>query len=231
MEQRMKNKQVLKTITWLIIMAGIGVMPNCKKDPGALLTEANLGYQYYPAVEGSMYTYQVDSIVLDDFNNDTLYYSYQIRERFESVLSEENNDTTYRVERLIKWSDTTGWQIKDVWQIRQSNLRIEVVEENTPYTKMVFPISIGKTWDGNARNSKSEQEYEYETVESDTVLGTTTEDVVQVTQIDESNLLFLHSGWERFAPNVGMVKKEFIKINLEKDSGLIYRMQLIDYEN
>ena len=177
----------------------------------------DVGYAYAPVVLGKYIVYDVDSTVYDDFNKDTTYYKYRIKEKLEENYTDNQGREGIRLVRYIKMYDSTvsyeniPWIVKDVWIYTKTNTTLEVVEEDVRFTKLVFPVSDKVTWNGNAHNTIGEWEYKYAYYDSqENINGTTFDKVLQVTQKDDKGLNVIHREYfiEKFAKDVGLVYKE-----------------------
>lgn len=177
----------------------------------------DVGYAYAPAVLGKYIVYDVDSTIYDDFNNDTVYYKYRIKEKLEENYIDNQGRQAIRLVRYIKMFDSTvsydnmPWIVKDVWVYTKTNTTLEVVEEDVRFTKLVFPVAEKVTWNGNAHNTIGEWEYKYAYIDNqESINGITFDKVLQVTQKDDKGINVIHREYfiEKFAKDVGLVYKE-----------------------
>ena len=124
--------------------------------------------------------------------------------------------------------DTTAWLIKDIWFATRTATRLEVVEENLRFIKLVFPPYEEATWKGNLFINAiddlawyADWEYEFTGVdESKTVGGISFAKTLTVLQIDysENRLEYIY-GLERYATKVGLIYKELIHLERSTFSG------------
>lgn len=177
----------------------------------------DVGYAYAPAVLGKYIVYDVDSTIYDDFNNDTVYYKYRIKEKLEENYIDNQGRQAIRLVRYIKMFDSTvsydnmPWIVKDVWVYTKTNTTLEVVEEDVRFTKLVFPVAEKVTWNGNAHNTIGEWEYKYAYIDNqESINGITFDKVLQVTQKDDKGINVIHREYfiEKFAKDIGLVYKE-----------------------
>jgi hypothetical protein len=191
----------------------------CKKkveDP------PDLGYDYAPNTIGKYVVYDVDSVVYDDFKNDTAYYKYRIKEKLEEVYIDNEGRNAIKLVRYIKqFSDSVSydnmtWLVKDVWNYTKTATTLEVVEEDVRFTKLIFPVKEESTWNGNANNTIGDWEYKYTYIDKNEMInGTTFENVLMVTQKDDKNKNAIHREYyvEKFAKGVGLVYREIKDLN------------------
>jgi hypothetical protein len=197
---------------------------SCKKDKTATV---DLGYNYFPAEIGKWIIYDVDSIAHDDFNDTVIAYKFQIKEFFESEYTDNEGRKTIRIERYKRNNDTMPWIIKDVWALNIFETRVEKVEEDIRYVKLVFPAVKGKTWNGNAFNNLGNQDYKYADADVPlTVNNIKFDSTLSVLHYDQSNLIERKYSEEKFARGVGMIYKEFIELDLQDDAGLELKMKI-----
>ena len=177
----------------------------------------DLGYDYAPTTLGKYVVYDVDSTVYDDFTKDTIYYKYRIKEKLEEVFTDNQGRVAIKLIRYIKQHsptisyDNMSWVIKDVWNYTKTNTSLEVVEENNRYTKLMFPVKIDATWNGNANNTLPEWNYKYIiTNAQQTINSYSFDNVLVVEQKDDKNRNVIKRQYyiEKYAKGVGLVYKE-----------------------
>ena len=205
----------------------------CKKDE----TTINLGYQYFPVKEGLYKTYQVMSIVHDNPVNVHDTTILQIKETIGEAYTDEEGETAHKLYRYKRFSDTSNWQIKDVWSIKLTSTTAEVVEENKRRIKMAFAISYTQKWNGNALNNDDKEECYYTNIAEPYTLdnGITYDSTVIVEHLNNLNYIEYLRHYEIYAANVGMIYSVNKNINInngdtlniEKGTEIYY--SLIDY--
>ncbi|MCE3279960.1 MAG: hypothetical protein K0S44_2151 [Bacteroidetes bacterium] len=204
-----------------ILFCGIS---SCSKDPGP---NPDLGYNYFPDQVGRYVVYTVDSFYYDASANppiiDTI--KFQIKEKIQSVYTDNEGRPTMRLERYIKYYDplvpysNMSWTLKDVWSQNKTLRTAEKVEENLRYIKLAFPIKEAQEWNGNAQNSQDAQNYFYAFFDQARTIGNIKFDsVLQVTQQNESSLVHLKYNEEKYARNVGLIYKRGINIESQPPS-------------
>lgn len=169
----------------------------------------SLHKDYFPVKPGHSITYEVDSMRHDSALelHDTSHFF--IREEIANRFIDEEGRTSYRIERFKKDSAEGTWKIADVWVANRSEVRAERVEENRRFIKMVFPVSSGKDWDGNAYNTLEEEGYEYRGPHrSRNIGGIRLDSTVRVLQKDIDNLIEREYAQEIYAKGIGLVQKE-----------------------
>lgn len=207
-----------QTYLFSLSIAIIFAFSMCKKD--SEVTSVDVGKSYYPLKVGSSIIYDADSIVYDSFTEDTLYYTFQLRETLASKEVDNSGDTVFRLERYRRLDSTAAWNIKDVWVVKDAGARIERVEENQRIVPMVFPVYEGKEWDGNAFNNATEdEEFRYEKVnESFEYENGAFDSTVTVVLREKVNIIEDTVRKEVYAKHIGLVYQEIRNIRFESQS-------------
>lgn len=167
--------------------------------------ELEMGYEYYPAEIGSWISYEVDSVMhfVEDFA-DTV--RYEIKEVVTESFIDDAGRPARRLERFYRNNDSEDWRIKDVWQVVITSVKVEKVEENERFVRLVFPVSEGKLWDGNALNTRAIWDYEIAAVGQPVMSGEFLfEEAATVNQEGALNLIEQEFGVEYYAKNIGLV--------------------------
>ena len=219
-----KSVQMQKVIGFaFILLIVVSGSFSCKKDKDEA---PDMGYNYFPNQVGKYVIYDVDSFYYNDFNIpltiDT--FKFQLKEKIQSTYLDNQNRTTLRLERYVRYYNDSvpysslPWILRDVWAANLTATTAEKVEENDRYIKLTFPVKLEKEWNGNAQNVYGEQTYSYEFVNvARTIGGTAFDSVLQVTQKDESSLVDVAYFIEKYAKRTGMVYKQVIKVESQPD--------------
>ena len=199
---------------------------SCKKDKN--FPPVDLGYAYIPVNTGRWIIYKVDSMARDNFTKKNIFYHYQLKEYIESTYNDHQGRPTQRIERYKKTSDSTDWQICDVWFSNKTTQTYEKVEENIRFIKLAFPVLQGNRWNGNAFNEYPEQDYQYKNANTHFAInGMYFDSTLTVLQQQDTTLISCNYAYEMFAKNVGMIAKRSYTLNLKSVYG--DTSQYIDY--
>lgn len=207
-------------VTLLIVISGSF---SCKKKDEL---PPDLGYNYFPNQVGKYVIYDVDSFYYNDFNVpltiDT--FKFQLKEKIQSTYLDNQNRTTLRLERYVRYYNDTvpysslPWVLRDIWAANRTATTAEKVEENDRYIKLAFPVKQEQKWNGNAQNVYGEQTYSYEFInQARTIGGTAFDSVLQVNQKDVSSIVGVEYYIEKYAKRTGMVYKQVINIASQPD--------------
>lgn len=185
----------------------------------------DMGYNYYPDKVGSYVVYNVDSFYYDDFTGLIDTTKFQIKEKIESVFTDNQNRPTLRLERYIKYFNPTlaysdmNWILKDVWTSNKTSIAAEKVEENRRFVKLAFPVEENQYWNGNSQNISESETYKYLFFDQIRIIGGIRFDsVLQVTQQDHTDLYNKKYYIEQYARNVGLVFKRIIDVSSQPPS-------------
>lgn len=223
-----------------LILSGLGLtlflfISSCEKDDKSVVTPIDLTLQYFPIDSGLTRYYDIDSIFWDPFTNTRDTISYPLKEVIVGTFIDNEGRLAQRVERF-KQDIVGNWIIYKVWSSYRNAQRAEKVEDNVRYVKLVFPISIGVTWNGNAYNTLTPRNYEFIFVGAPDIFNNFTfNETVRVQEDDEpANLLNDFYAEEKYAKNVGCYYRyisdlEFNFITGDTVSGYIYTEKLTAY--
>ena len=221
-------------------------MVSCKKDKVEL--PPDVGYDYAPTTIGKYVIYDVDSVVYDDFKNDTTLFKYRIKEKLEENITDAEGRPALKLVRYIKVYnpavsyDNISWTLKDVWTCIRTKTTYEVVEEDVRYTKLTFPVVTDKTWNGNAYNTSAALDYKYKYTDTpETIKDITFDNVLFVEQKDDKLKNVIHREYyiEKYAKNIGLIYREIkdlksetvnaLPVELRITSGIIYKQTYISH--
>lgn len=215
---------------------------SCKKE--TLVSTANaVHYSYFPLQNGNWIIYEVDSIahlMNDDGTNqpDTsiAIFHFKIKEVIESSFIDGQGNTAYYVARYRMANDSMPWIIETKWVALLTNSSAQRVEENIRYVKLSFPIDQQSTWNGNAYNYLSDEEYSYSDIHVPLSIGLNNFDsTVTVLQVDEFNFLYSLYKVEQYAKNIGMIYKRKDSLNFNNfqqvTNGYEYKETILSYGN
>ena len=206
----MKHRFIFAFV-WMLVATG------CKKDPPPLVADDSPAY--YPLAPGQYRIYDVDSIHFNDVTMTSDTFNFQIMEVVDSVATIvdgfEESTTLYELKIYKRANDTLAWQQTHYAQAGMSKSRAERSEGNLRFIKLAFPVSLNKSWLGNAFISDStETMYASDWVYTYTTVDTTFSHnnalynrCIVVTQYDSQNLIEKDIEREIYAHGIGLVYK------------------------
>lgn len=240
------------------ILAFLMILSSCE-DEILVLEDKALGYDYYPVEVGNFWVYKVDSTIVVNVSGqkelrETTSY---IKEEIISSFLNEQGDTSHVLQRSFSSSENGTFRSTDIWKIEKTRSNLSRFEENLQFIKLVFPIDIGSTWNGNLFDQRIEVAVAQQSMEpylewsysvdslkaNETVNGVAYTDVIKVTQASYENEIEQRFSYEKYSPGIGMIYREMSILDtqcfmpeckdiswIEKaDSGYQLRQTLVDY--
>lgn len=214
------------SIKLFVVLFSLGVLINSCKEDAAV---PDMGYSYFPTDVGTYVVYDVDSTYYDDFYSPTkaFNYKFQLKEKIESVFKDNQNRSTVRLERYVKYYDSLvpysamSWKLRDVWMGNLNTTNAEKVEENVRYVRLVFPTRKSKKWDANVQNTIGEREFTYNYVDATESVGGIDFSHVLQTEYDDGGYILTNREYftEKYARNVGMVYRQAINVESQPKAG------------
>ena len=186
--------------------------------------EADLAY--FPLELDQPKFFSLDSIVLFntvrgiEYDTARLEVRETLVERFESVDGTE----TFRGERWDRRLPGGPWRFQQTYTVSRSNLRATRNEDNLSFTKLVFPLTQGKRWDGHTAFDDSRTfviggefleiyqgwDYRYVSTADAITAGSSViniEGAVLIEQDSTNNLITQSIAYEIYAPGIGLVER------------------------
>ena len=239
----LNNFEKLKRFVYLFLFFAFIFACGKKK---ALTEPVIQGFDYYPTTPGKYVIYDVDSILYIQLPKDTLEYKYRIKEKISDTFTDKLGRAVYRLERYIKKYnskvpyDSMPWTIKEAWQVNADTKNVQVVEDNNRFTKLIFPVRLMASWDGNAYNTLGSQIYEYEYIDRPEIINSNSLNaVLKVNQFYFRTAISLQNYCEKYARGIGLVYREMTFVVNRKtlsfpienniDSGMVYRQSFVSY--
>src|SRR5215218_3542026 len=134
---------MLKFFSFIIVLTICVLCCSCKKkDP---FTSASLR-DYYPLQVGKYITYDLDSTVFVAFGVRDTVISYQVQDRIDAQITDNNGKATYRVIRFIRKDETQQWSANNTFMVVPGENAIDLIENNLRFQKLKLPVSEGFSW-------------------------------------------------------------------------------------
>ncbi|OSZ79469.1 hypothetical protein CAP35_14820 [Chitinophagaceae bacterium IBVUCB1] len=207
---------------------------SCKKaDDKPVVRESD---SYFPLEIGKYVIYNVDSTIWDDTNCVKIVRRYQMMYRVADTFTDTKGRASYRVDVSIRKKAEDPWLIQSVMYATNTGQELELSYSQLRFVKMIYPISEGRTWLGNAYVNTADPgltyfndwNYRYVNVDMPFSNGQVNyENTVTVMQIDNKvndpetqpreNAIRTYSK-EVFAKGVGMVYREYYRWTYDASS-------------
>jgi hypothetical protein len=202
----------------------ISVFTSCERQV-IPFEEVELGMEYFPTTIGHEIIYDVDSIIYNDFALRTDTFRMQFKDIIVDTFFDNENRLSHKVQRFIRPDDTFPWSELSTHYFTSNKFKIEQVENNLRFIKMVFPVVPNTRWNGNvyipaAQNAELQWyvdwDYRYRDINQPYFNGVTNwSNTVTVTQADRIE-------GAPDSPN-DYSARTFSKEVYAKNKGLIYR--------
>lgn len=229
--------------TFIFIVVLVSILTACKK-PIVEQVPVAFDTNYFPLEQNSWKIFDVTFISIDEPTNlhDTM--NYQIKEINTGWYIDGAGDSLLVIERYKRDNISDKWESIGVWQAGIKETEAIQIEENIKYIKMLFPIKLGRQWDGDAYNSQDTLNnflYTYTTIDSvETYNENFFDKVLTVTQKDKSTLIDKVLDVEKYQYGVGLIYKEQmdlysgevllgVPVEDRVSVGTFYYQQIYDY--
>jgi hypothetical protein len=115
------------------------------------------GVEYFPTDSGRYWIYNVHSI---QYNSDTIDTTFQVKEVIYDTFHYQNV-VVYELYRFYRPDSTYAWPLQpdSVWSFTTDQNEITIKQASAEFIVLDFPLSNGKTWNGNAKNTSLEDDY------------------------------------------------------------------------
>jgi len=170
--------------------------------------EARIGYDFFPLETGRFIEYDVQEMQYP-LARPPVLTTYQVKERIGEAFTQTEGIASYRLERFRRSDERQSWLLDSVYTLRRETTRALRTEHNVAYVKLVFPVSEGLRWNGNAFNARDSETYELRNLDQPFRVGTQTfARTLSVLQREDSSLVSLQRRNECYARNIGLIYRE-----------------------
>ena len=215
---------------FIFFCIAIFIIASCKKETATV--NFNLGYEYFPVDSGSYIIYRVDSVLYNNFDpsNFKRFSTSYLKEIVKEQYIDNLGRTAKRLERYTRDSINKPWSLYNVWYIVKNKTNVEKVEDNIRYIKLTFPVIKNNSWRGNKYvetkpsfiNLRYNSTYSFNWTYNITGINErysfgdiNSDSTLTVLQAADSSLIQKVYSFERYAKNIGMVYKEFWRLDAQ----------------
>ncbi|HLG34936.1 MAG TPA: hypothetical protein VI757_08665 [Bacteroidia bacterium] len=196
------------------------LIAGCKEETVVLNNSVSLNY--FPTEKGKWIIYDVDSTYYNDFDSSAHRHLFQLMEKIDSAFIDGEGNSTQRILRFKRDTDSSQWSFINVWTQTLTNSNAQRVEENIRFVNLGFPVSSSTTWNRNSYNTLGEEEYDYSDLHSQKTVGNISFDsTLTISFNDFPNNIYDHFVEEIYATKVGLIFRKYINAN--KNIGSYYR--------
>jgi hypothetical protein len=218
----------MRKILLPFLLISVGLV-SCKKETEDI-SEMAQGNKFFPTEIGKYIVYDYDSVYWNDQLKKDIHLRGQVRYDVVDTFRDNADRLSYVINVQARANDTDPYRPNDVIYVTPTANHVEFKQKNLTFLKMVFPVSNGKSWNGNAMIPLGDKEYaefdndkwKYTYADFDTefdpgnnlYLHTVTvnqiDDALNNPDIDSTAYAYRNYSQERYAYNVGMVYRERI---------------------
>lgn len=245
-----------KLLFSVLVLFSLVLMTACEPEfiPAS---QAEVEMDFVPLDSLTTWEYRMDSIIFDNegLTVDT-FVSYR-QERLAGVFTDSEGKEAHRliISKKVDWNDE--YKETDLWTTQINDAGFQRKEENLNFVKLIFPVVLGETWDGNQfldttkvfvageeLRMYTNWKYEYDSRhDSMTVRGEVFNDVLRVFQANNTNALHRRYSVEHYAKGVGLIRRDMEILDTQcidpacetipwqdkAEKGFILKQELINY--
>lgn len=190
---------------------------NSNFEPGDNLKD----HDFFPLEVGNEWVYEVDSFILQQNGNDIYMNTSFVKETVTELFDEI--DSIFVINRSSRQSVDDPWIVTEVYSAEKNEGNAYKTERNKRFTKLVFPIRSGKSWNGNSHFDTKEDvdifgnkfplydnwNYQYQEIDTTLTLDEKVyNDFIRVEQADLDDGLNLVRSYEDYGRGLGLVYRE-----------------------
>ncbi len=191
----------------------LGLIWGCQKQYECGCVNPTNGKDFFYPIQGQAVIYDVQETQYALTTLPTVK-NYQLKEVFASVSIDTDGKEALRIERYRRENDTQKWTIDSVFTAKKEIDKAFKTENNVTYVKLIFPVSEGLKWNGNAYNSLGNDTYELKKLnKSFQINGQIFPTTLTVYQQNDSTLVDLKRRIEVYAEGIGVIYQEKISVS------------------
>lgn len=193
---------------------------------------------YLNVAKGKFIVYKLDSTVTINFGTAFKTVSYTIKDSIVDVFLDNAGRETFKIYRYQLNASNGVWSPVNTFTLNDLGSKVEYVENNLRYTKLVSPVADGREWPGNSYiylspfkpdNFYNSWTYKYKDVGSSKKFGALSfPNTATVEQYDSTTNKPFYSkafwtydkGYEIYAKDVGLVYKDIMSIEYQVSTSL-----------
>lgn len=218
----------------------LGLIWGCQKVYDCNCANPPNGKDFFYPLLGQMVIYDIQEIQYA-LTTVPVIKNYQLKEIVTSISMDGVGKEALRIERYRRENDTQKWVINSVFLAKKEIDKALKTENNVTYVKLIFPVSEGLKWNGNAYNSLGNDTYELKKLnQSFQTNGQIFPKTLTVVQQNDSTLVDLKRRIEVYAEGIGVIYQEKINVSYcnssdclgkgKIDFGTKYRLKIKSYE-
>ncbi len=179
-------------------------------------------HRYYPVNKGNTKIYQVQEIIIDKPSGVTDTINFQQKEVINGEITDINGNRWQKTEVYKRSTDGLSWKFDHVYTIMRSTYEAQWLEDNIKRVKLIFPLKLYNSWDGNRYNQEDTLKIHRYIVtklhEPYTIGDLFFDSTLHVSQKADSSLIHKDIAFEKYAAGIGLIlKKEIYLVSDEPD--------------
>jgi len=131
------------------LLLSVTLFTSCKKDDEDL-SAMDQGQLFFPLEVGKYIVYDVDSTIWNDSLKAEIHHRCQLRYDVVDSFFNTEGQVSYRIDVLSRPTELDPYVPDDVVYATRTSNRLILTQKSFKYIKLVFPVSNGTSWDGNA---------------------------------------------------------------------------------
>ncbi len=189
----------------------------------------NTGYNYFPLETGRFMVYNVQETFYSLTANPVVR-NYQVKEVVSESYTDLSNEEAFKLLRYTRPDAAVSWTLDSVWTAKRTINRAIRTENNVDFVKLVFPAKDKQTWNGNAMNTRGEDDYQISVSKQPfTVNNQPYENTLMVLQqMDTISLVSRDQRMEVYAEDIGLIYKESVQLKYCAEVNCIGKGQIVD---
>ena len=197
----------VKTITVFALFV-LGTIFSCKEETCKCESPPQTGKDFFYPVVGQAVIYDIQETQYA-LTTAPIIKNYQLKEILASILTNTDGKQTLQIERYRRENDSQKWAIDSVFSARKEIDKALKTENNVTYMKLIFPVSEGLKWNGNAYNALGDDSYELKKINQPfQTNGQNFLKTLTVVQQNDSTLVDLKRRTEVYAEGIGLIYQE-----------------------
>ena len=201
-----------------------------KKNENFTLESIN---DYFPLQVGKYITYDLDSIVVTNFNQELMIKHYQAQYRVNAEVTDNLGRAAFTISRYVRTDSTQPWTINNIFTAVPTGKSIEFIEDNLRFIKLIMPVKEGFSWKGNSylptfpypmyqstgTDFMEDWDYTYDSVGVPlTINSITIENSLKVNEVNDihgdptlqpDQYAYKSYSVEKYAKGIGLIYREF----------------------
>ena len=129
---------MFKSFSFIILFGTFILLNSCKKKVDDFTVESI--NDYYPLQVGKYISYNLDSTVFVNFGQRDTILHYQVMDKVEAQITDNNGKPAFRIGRLIRKNANQQWLPDNTFMAVLTNNSLEFVENNLRFINLTLPI-------------------------------------------------------------------------------------------